>query len=181
MSSGSPCHRRRSVDSNDLMTKARQVTADPTFAAANVECQATGWRYEREKRISVKAPVTIVARCARPGDPVLGVGFPGIPQHDHIVPSGVSQCPTAQPRGHDADRGRVFLPLVMKKRVIGCPRPPVRGWRGSSPPVVSGAAADALLASCRRSARRVLAISRGISGRCRWQRNSEITHDGRRR
>jgi hypothetical protein len=93
VSSGSPCHRRRPVDSNDLMTKARQVTADPTFAAANIERQATGGRYEREKRIPVKAPVTVMARCPRPGDPILCVGLPGISHHHHIVSSGVSHRP----------------------------------------------------------------------------------------
>lgn len=87
MGRGLYSHGGRSVDPNNSMTKADQVAADPTLSTADVESESTGGRNEREESVAVKAPVTVVARCSGPRDPISCISVPGVTHHLSIVPS----------------------------------------------------------------------------------------------
>ncbi len=72
--------RRRGVHADDVVAVPAEVARESALAAAEVEREPGGRRQQCEEAIAVKLPVAIVARPARPGDPVLGFRLPGIPK-----------------------------------------------------------------------------------------------------
>jgi len=58
------------------MPERLQVTREPPFAAANVQCSPPWRRQETKELIAMKAPIAVMAYCARPFDPFSGMGFP---------------------------------------------------------------------------------------------------------
>src|SRR5262245_66524961 len=78
-------HLFRRIDPDNVVPARGEIAAQPSLPAADVECEPSRSRHELEEPISMKSPVTVVARLARPADPGFRIALPGMAQHRHEV------------------------------------------------------------------------------------------------
>src|ERR1039457_5940484 len=96
-------HCGRSVDAEDPVAEADQVASYPTLSGAEIDGQSSRRGDQGGESISLETPVAVVAWRPSPDDPVVGVGIPGVPQHQGILPDR-SDCADRRP---DLARPRV--------------------------------------------------------------------------